>query len=442
MLITVLIAFIAVIISAIFGVLFFDEKRRLHELNELYENQMKFNEKAKAIQENRESIIFSAMEKEKQLIGSAIQQVEKIEHKKQELEGIVEKLEVGIDALEKNLSPLREEFELVAVSFYKPHYNFKKNIDFERAIIENRNEQKKLISDGAVITDDMCDKKLSTVLKKLLLRSFNMECDYYMMCVDYKNIVVYENRIQNVFDQLNKLTLPYSVYITEEFKSKKIQELRLVHEQQEKKQAELEEQARIKEIMRDELKAEREMEKAKEAAEREEANYNRLLERAIEQAQNAHGVELEKYNMQINLLKQQLEEAKEKERKISMAQQTKAGHVYVISNIGSFGENVFKIGMTRRLVPQERIDELGDASVPFPFDVHAMISCENAPEIEQKLHQKFDHVRLNKINMRKEFFKINLSEIESIAREIKADVSFLKYPEAKEYRQSLAAIVP
>ena len=158
----------------------------------------------------------------------------------------------------------------------------------------------------------------------------------------------------------------------------------------------------------------------------------------MEAARAAHGAELEKMNAQIAVLQQQLDEAKAKERAISQAQLTKAGYVYVISNVGSFGENVFKIGMTRRLEPQERVDELGDASVPFQFDVHAMIYHENAPELESRLHQVFERNRVNKINPRKEFFRVSLDEIETVARQYKADVSFTKIAEAKEYRQSLA----
>ena len=211
----------------------------------------------------------------------------------------------------------------------------------------------------------------------------------------------------------------------------------MVYELQEKKQQIIEDERRAKEILRDEIKAEREIEKAKAENEKELEKFGKLLERAVSLAEQAKGEELEKLNSQINLLKNQLEEAKEKEKKISMAQQTKAGYVYVISNIGSFGDNVFKIGMTRRLEPQERIDELGDASVPFAFDVHALIWHENAPELERNLHAAFERYRVNKINLRKEFFKVSLVAIENEARKVKADIVFRRDAEAKEYRQGL-----
>ena len=121
-----------------------------------------------------------------------------------------------------------------------------------------------------------------------------------------------------------------------------------------------------------------------------------------------------------------------------MAQQTKRGHVYVISNIGSFGENVYKIGMTRRLDPMDRVRELGDASVPFPFDVHAIIFSEDAPALETKLHKTFNQRRVNLINTKKEFFHVSLQEIEDVVHENNAEIEFTKLAEARDYRESMA----
>ena len=121
-----------------------------------------------------------------------------------------------------------------------------------------------------------------------------------------------------------------------------------------------------------------------------------------------------------------------------MAQQTRSGHVYIISNIGSFGDEVFKIGMTRRLEPLDRVKELGDASVPFSFDVHAMIRSEDAPSLERLLHGKFDDLRINKVNYRKEFFRLPLERIRTFAAEKGLDVTFTMAAEAREYRETLA----
>jgi multidrug efflux pump subunit AcrA (membrane-fusion protein) len=146
---------------------------------------------------------------------------------------------------------------------------------------------------------------------------------------------------------------------------------------------EREEQARIRAQMREELKREKEIQDEIERAEREKRAVQVALDRAMREADGRHSVEIAR-------LQAQLAEAEAKsQRAISQAQLTKAGTVYVISNIGSFGEGVFKIGMTRRLEPMDRVIELGDASVPFPFDVHMMIATDNAPELEKALHRAF-----------------------------------------------------
>ena len=123
-----------------------------------------------------------------------------------------------------------------------------------------------------------------------------------------------------------------------------------------------------------------------------------------------------------------------------MAEQTRAGHIYVISNIGSFGEGIYKIGMTRRLEPMDRVRELGDASVPFLFDTHAMIYCEDAPSVEKALHNSFDKRRVNRANERKEFFRVSLEDIETEIRKVDPDADFSTGIEAQEYHETLEVI--
>jgi hypothetical protein len=130
--------------------------------------------------------------------------------------------------------------------------------------------------------------------------------------------------------------------------------------------------------------------------------------------------------------------AEMKQKAVSMAQLTKAGHVYIISNIGSFGDKVFKIGMTRRLEPLDRVKELGDASVPFEFDVHAMIYSENAPDLERRLHTAFAEDRVNLVNPRKEFFHVSLEQLEDWAQKERMELKLTKLAEARAYRESQA----
>lgn len=142
---------------------------------------------------------------------------------------------------------------------------------------------------------------------------------------------------------------------------------------------------------------------------------------------------------QIADLQEKLNEAESKEqRALSLAQQTKRGHVYIISNIGSFGENTFKVGLTRRLIPADRVRELGDASVPFPFDIHAMIYSEDAPALEAELHNKFQEQRINKVNHRKEFFRFGIKEIRKTVDNLGVEARWTMLAEAQEYRESRA----
>ncbi|MFM2217726.1 MAG: hypothetical protein RL240_2044 [Planctomycetota bacterium] len=197
-----------------------------------------------------------------------------------------------------------------------------------------------------------------------------------------------------------------------------------------RKQLARDEQSRIKEKLREEAKAEAEFNREMKRLEQEE----KLLERLLAEARSKATAES---SAQIEELERRLAEAKEKERALSMAQQTKAGNVYVISNIGSFGENIFKIGMTRRLDPLDRVKELGDASVPFPFDVHMMVACDNAPSMENELHKRFNNHRLNKVNFRKEFFAVSIEDIRRAVEDLHGEVEYVAEPEALQYRESV-----
>ncbi|HEX2955531.1 MAG TPA: DUF4041 domain-containing protein, partial [Chitinispirillaceae bacterium] len=272
-----------------------------------------------------------------------------------------------------------------------------------------------------------------------MLRAFNGECDAALAKVRWDNAIKMEERIQKSFETINKSGEVNRSHITDEYLILKLNELRLTHEYQEKIKQEKDEQRQIQEEMREEENARKEIERAKEEAEKEEARYQKALEKAREEAQKVSGEKLDKLNDKVKQLEEKLKAAQElKERAISRAQITKSGHVYIISNIGSFGENIFKIGMTRRLEPMDRVKELGDASVPFPFDVHAVAYSENAPDLENRLHKQFETRRVNLVNNRKEFFSVSLDEIETWSKNSNIDLRLTKIAEAKDYRESMA----
>lgn len=224
------------------------------------------------------------------------------------------------------------------------------------------------------------------------------------------------------------------------YKALKVEELKLLYKMDQAKREEKEKLQKEKELAREESKAQKEFERELKKAQKDEDEARKALEKAeLEAAKEKENAQrLTKLQEQIEKLKTALKEAEERGQRImSMAQQTRRGWVYVISNIGSFGEGVFKIGLTRRLDPMERVYELGDASVPFPFDVHAFIFSEDAPALETALHQAFENRKVNSVNCRKEYFKVPLGEIKDKVKELGYDVEWEDYAYAPQYRDSM-----
>ncbi|WP_035470339.1 GIY-YIG nuclease family protein [Aliivibrio logei] len=206
----------------------------------------------------------------------------------------------------------------------------------------------------------------------------------------------------------------------------------------ERAQMEKDIQTELKRQMREEKQREQELQQRQKEAEEEEKRLEEqrtAIAKALEAAEGSYKAELEKQREE---LEQKITEVHlQYERAKSMAQLTKQGHVYVISNIGSFGNNVFKVGMTRRLEPMDRVKELGDASVPFEFDVHAMISCNDAPALEKVLHENLQRYQVNKVNPRKEFFRVDLEEVINLVEQHHGKVEYIADPIALQYYQTL-----
>ena len=351
--------------------------------------------------------------------------------------------------LKRELSLVEESLEDISFGLYKPHFSFQTPEEYKTALTALRDRERSLIANGRAAVCPVnwrvgdSEKEGARMVKqniKLILRAFNGECEAARADVSWNNITKMEERIKKSCEAMNKLSGVLQVTITPEFLGLKLDELRLTHEYEEKKYQDREEQRRIREQIREEERAQREFEKVQADAEAEEERYQKALAKAREEAAQATGAALEKLTKQIDGFEAKLDEARQKkERAISRAQLTKSGFVYVISNIGSFGEKVFKIGMTRRLEPMERIIELGGASVPFPFDLHAMLYSDNAPELENALHQLFLHRRLNMVNPRREFYcNVELDEIETFVKNKGLSAQFIKDAEAREYRETLA----
>ena len=278
--------------------------------------------------------------------------------------------------------------------------------------------------------------------KRFVIDAFNGKVDSILARVKRDNYGKLSQQIKDSALIVNTHGAAFNnARITDEYVESRLNELHWAVATMELKVAEKEEQRAVKEQMREEEKALREYEKAIKEAEKEEKMLQKAMviaRKALDKADASNRLELEE--KMAGLLAQLAEAESKNIRALSMAQQTRRGYVYVISNVGSFGEDVYKIGMTRRLEPLDRVKELGDASVPFEFDVHAIIGCADAPKLEKALHHKFHSSRVNKVNNRKEFFRVNQNDIKHMIQSMEdiENTHWTLKSEAREYRETVA----
>ena len=303
-----------------------------------------------------------------------------------------------------------------------------------------RDHSKALIKNSQAAKCDYVEERRKSTAVRFIADAFNGKCDSILSKVKHDNYGKLQQAILDAFDLVNINGEAFrNAVITKIYLEARLDELKWAIATKELQLIEREEQRAIKEQIREEERARKEYEKAIKEAEKEE----RLLHKAKAEAEKhlaaANAEQREIYELQLKELEGKLQLAEDKnKRALSMAQQTRMGHVYIISNIGSFGENVYKVGMTRRLEPMDRVKELGDASVPFTFDVHAMINHEDAPRLEKELHKKFSSNRVNQVNHRKEFFNISLTELKQAIVDMGIETHWTMASDAQEYRESVA----
>lgn len=367
---------------------------------------------------------------------------ESITQKNNELNRLNEKInQVKSQLVVMNDAILFQDFAL-----YEPRYDFCNSKEYKEKLQNIRDQQKQLIKNGYAVSGDKTwtvngsqsqGNKMVADMQKLLLRAFNSECDEVISKVKYNNIEASEKKIRTSCDAISKLGKMMHIVITAPYFDLKIQELYLAFEYQQKKQEEKEALKEARAEMREAAKLQKEIEEQRKKIEKEQTHYQAAYQNVLKQLEESpDNTDLLDKKAEIEKNLTEIEKAI-KDVDYREANQ-RAGYVYVISNIGAFGENVYKIGMTRRLDPQDRIDELGDASVPFNFDVHAMIFSDDAPALESALHRAFESKKVNMINHRREFFNVTLDEIKEVVyKNYDKTVEFIDYPDAQQYRESL-----
>lgn len=283
-------------------------------------------------------------------------------------------------------------------------------------------------------------KKTEENIIRQMLRTFNAECDNILLNISLKNIDIVKRKIEKSYETINKLYSVDSAGLSNNILRLKLEQATLLYTYELKYQQERDIQRAVKEQMIEEAKAQKEIEDQKRKIEKDLQHHVSEINRMMKYLQKAQlDAEKQLYMDKIKELEDKIKTLEvDKKTVLEREANAKAGFVYIISNIGSFGEGIYKIGMTRRLEPMDRIHELSSASVPFEFDVHAMIFSSDAPDLENTLHKYFADRAVNKVNPRKEFYNVDIDEIERVVkRNFNDTVQFTKIPVATEYRQSL-----
>ena len=329
-------------------------------------------------------------------------------------------------SLESKRGALQEELQNLELDIFIgmvriDDYENLKSDEIKNQLTLLRGKQDELIKNGSALkttSNISTQKRIADNQKKQVLRCFNAECSNIIGSVTVKNVDASRAKIQRAFDTVNKLFTVDGVQISSDYLASKFEELSLVYAYMLKENEEREQRKAIREQMVEEEKVRREIERAKQKIEKEESQFTNEVNKLMGYLQKSKDdVERQLYIDKINDLQEKIKALEaDKENVLQREQNTRAGFVYIISNIGAFGEHIYKIGMTRRLEPMDRIAELSSASVPFPFDVHALIFSDDAPGLETILHQHFSNERVNKVNPRKEFFCVDLAEIKKIGR--------------------------
>lgn len=423
-------------------------------------------EKAQKIVEESESCLNEAKSEADRIIESAKNSYEDIvapaREKAQESLDKSIRLQTVITALENKIKGYGNEWIIPGVDVLDELADELAHTEAGAKLKDLKAKIKDAIADGDAAICDYAEAIRRETACLFVIDAFNGKVDSIIARVKHDNYGKLAQEMKDAFALVNQNGQAFrNARITKPFLDMRLEQLKWAVAAHELRLQAKEEQSRIRAQMRDEEKARKEAEKARKEAEKEEANLQKAMEKArlemekqleeqrrlLEEASADQREELERlaaqqkdaYQQQLEELNAKLKEAEEKnQRAISMAQQTKRGTVYVISNVGSFGENIYKIGMTRRLEPQDRVDELGDASVPFRFDVHAFIKTDDAPALETALHKKFVLGQVNKVNHRREFFRATLTEIREEIEKMGLDAAWTMAAAAREYQETLA----
>lgn len=389
------------------------------------------------------------------------QEIERLEGEKAkrqaELDGInneiglrnrlIGKLDSTIEAKKSQIATFDDAILVQDFGLYEPRFDFANSTQFRDELKRCRAQQRDAIkeinqqvgnSTWTVNGSVQKGRKMVRETTKLLMRAYNGECDEIVRKVKATNVSKSIEQVYKTADAINRLGSTLGISVPPPYQQLKEREVRLAYEFALQKEREKEALREAREQEREARKLAQEIAAARKKLKKERKQYLSAYKEIAERLKDASDDERADLEAKADELKARLDDVDAAVADVDYREANqKAGFVYVISNIGSFGEGVYKIGMTRRLDPMERVRELGDASVPFNFDVHAMIFCDDAPKLEAALHHEFEDRKVNIVNQRREFFKVSLSEIEEVVkRNYDKTVEFSEVPDAEQFRTS------
>lgn len=399
-------------------------------------------EKAKSLKNEAEAILSSATIQAATIIDAANKKAEEIAGSAYDAMKNASHYEQTVKAMKNLIEGYGDQYIIPEQSLLDDLADDFSHAKAGQELKRARECTKVMIRNGTAAACDYVETNRRETAVNFVVDAFNGKVDSILSRTKHDNAGKLNQQIRDAFTLVNFNGKAFrDARVTDEYLAARLDELKWAEVAQQIALQEREEQRDIKEQAREEARAAKEIERALREASKTEELLRKAIEQAQEQFDHASGEQRAMYEERLQEMNDKLKQAIEgKERARSNAEQTKRGNVYIISNIGSLGEDMFKIGLTRRWDPFDRVRELGDSSVPFEFDVHAMIFSEDAPALEQQLHKHFVLQQVNKVNHRKEFFRVSLKaikeEIEKLG--ITTGIKWTMTSEAKDYRESLA----
>ncbi len=474
--------------------------KKLEEANQILKTKTEEGERILQSQKDKAKHIYNLKQQEaegiikeaNQILKSKTEEANDILNNAQKE---AEALQSEIDSLKTFENSIKNIIDGYGNEYIIPTYTVIDSIADEMVFTEPGEKLKQIRKDiksaiktgqaGSCASSKVTQSKIDELVP-FVLDAFNAKTALIQNNIEKENYGILKQKMIDAFNITNQIGRPFNqVYLHKSYLDLRLEELKWAYTALELKQQKKEEQRQLREQMKEEERVRREAEKAQKEALKEKQAMDKALAKAREEilkAEQARKAEEERLRIEwaakeaemsaasmaeraeweakeaalkaewaakeaaakaeteaklAELEQRALEAELKNQRALSMAQQTKHGHVYIISNIGSFGDGVYKIGMTRRLDPLDRVKELGDASVPFPFDIHAMIECDDAPALEAELHRRFNDDQLNKVNPRKEFYRSSIKDIRNYLESKNISTLWTMEAEAAEYRESL-----